>query len=57
MSESWSYDEYCGILIVDNNDRTDTKFIKYKHMNAHPAEDPRLYTKNGKDLYLYYTGP
>tara|TARA_Y100000389_G_scaffold4968_1_gene4662 strand:+ start:226 stop:2268 length:2043 start_codon:yes stop_codon:yes gene_type:complete len=55
MSESWTYDEYCGILIIDNNDRTKSKFIKYKHMNAYPAEDPRLYTKNGKDLYLYYT--
>lgn len=55
MSGSWSYDEYCGILIVDNNDRTKTKFIKYRHMNAYPAEDPRLYTKYGKDLYLYYT--
>ena len=55
MSGSWKYDEYCGILIVDNSDETKTKLIKYKHMNAHPAEDLRLYTKNGNDLYLYYT--
>ena len=55
MSGAWGrYEEYCGILIVDNNTKTHI-FRRYKHMSIYAAEDPRLYTKNGKDLYMSYT--
>lgn len=53
MSGSWNYDEYAGVYII-NNKSGEKNFLKYKHMNAYAAEDPRLYSKFGK-LYMYYT--
>ena len=53
MSGSWNYDEYAGVYIIDNKSG-EKNFLKYKHMNAYAAEDPRLYSKYGK-LYMYYT--
>jgi predicted GH43/DUF377 family glycosyl hydrolase len=52
ISGSWTQDEYAGIFIQEKSSKK-YHFLKYKHMNAYPAEDPRLYMKNNK-IYMSY---
>ena len=54
MDGKWTVSEYCGVLIENQNSKDNPIFIRYRHLDLYPAEDPRIYERNN-EIYMAYT--